>query len=657
MPLFRSRPRGGRPLLLTYRLVFACWIVLAIWPSLSTGQAAWAPGGVPICSSPCVADGLHIAAAPDGGAFILWRGITLSNFIWRPFVQRIGPDGSVPAGWPVNGVQIGRDSTGLRNFSIAGDGLGNVYLAWATISGSDVYLQRLTSTGTVSAGWPADGLLICGAPGVQDVPALIADSAGAFVVWEDSRTFYDIYGTRILADGSRAPGWPVDGLPICTAPGEQWGPRAASDGAGGFFASWGLDRRTVPDDFYVVRFGPEGNLAPGWQVNGNRYVVGSRNKHTESLAADGTGGLFISWNECVPSTSTCDVFLLRIASDGQIAPGWPARGVPISASPGSHGASKITLDGFGGVIMSWDTGGDIYGQRVHPDGTLFPGWPVGGRFVGGESNGGVAADGRGGAYFSYERYFFLHEVHVQHLDGTSGVMPGWEGGIPVLPGALQTEPVIVADGSGGAIVAWEDGRVLNSGAIYAQKYVFDGPTATLLSLVSAEAQPDRVALVWHRSGSDVTDATVYRRTDSVGWLPIGHSAFDGSGVLRHEDRSVTPGRRYAYRLGVRENGTETFSDEVWVDVPAALQFALDGLRPNPANGPLRVAFTLPRPGRASLELLDVSGRAVVRREVGGLGPGRHLITIGNAGEFAPSIYWLKLTTGERALIARAAIVR
>jgi hypothetical protein len=216
---------------------------------------------------------------------------------------------------------------------------------------------------------------------------------------------------------------------------------------------------------------------------------------------------------------------------------------------------------------------------------------------------------------------------------------------------------MAVDGQGGVFAVWEDHRRIGFQDIYAQRYFAGGPTPTLLALVRFEAHPDRVVLTWHGSGDGATRATIYRRTDAVGWLPLGEASFDASGTLRYEDRSVTPGGRYAYRLGVRESGSETFSDETWVDVPAALELALEGLRPNPAVDRLRVALTLPRAGRATLELLDVTGRTVLEREVGTLGPGRHLVALGEGRKVAPGVYWLRLTADQRMLVVRAVVMR
>jgi hypothetical protein len=132
---------------------------------------------------------------------------------------------------------------------------------------------------------------------------------------------------------------------------------------------------------------------------------------------------------------------------------------------------------------------------------------------------------------------------------------------------------------------------------------------------------------------------------------------NGTGRLEFDDRSVLPGVRYAYRLGWLEGGSEQWSAEAWVEVPATLAFTLEGARPNPAVGVLNVALTLPRAEPATLALLDVSGRVLAVRDVGSLGVGRHFVRLSEASGTPPGVYWLRLTQAGRSLVKRVTVVR
>ena len=121
----------------------------------------------------------------------------------------------------------------------------------------------------------------------------------------------------------------------------------------------------------------------------------------------------------------------------------------------------------------------------------------------------------------------------------------------------------------------------------------DGVVAAQVSLVSAEALPDRVKLVWHAADAVLFHGTVERRGERTGWTPLGAVDADGTGRIEFEDRGVTLGERYAYRLAYSNDGTTRYTAETWVAVPRELILSLEGLRPNPAVAELCASFTLP----------------------------------------------------------------
>jgi uncharacterized repeat protein (TIGR01451 family) len=93
------------------------------------------------------------------------------------------------------------------------------------------------------------------------------------------------------------------------------------------------------------------------------------------------------------------------------------------------------------------------------------------------------------------------------------------------------------------------------------------------------------------------------------------------------------------------------------DLPTA-RLALAGAWPNPSrDGKLRVALSLASREPATLELLDIAGRRIARREVGWLGPGRHEVALAPAGALAPGFYFLRLTQSGRSLRSRVSILR
>jgi hypothetical protein len=308
--------------------------------------------------------------------------------------------------------------------------------------------------------------------------------------------------------------------------------------------------------------------------------------------------------------------------------------------------------------------GVIFAARVLPTGTLAPGWTANGTLLsnpaelGAEYDPAIAPDGSGGAYVVWNKEYDEAPAFIQHLTPQGQVAPGWPAfGLRVAPTRAQFRPQIVADGAGGAIVVWDEALPPRLG-LYAQKFRVDGPVPALLSLASAVAEPGVVRLVWQGAGAANLEATVERRSiSSAEWSALGTVTGDAAGVLSYEDHAVEPGARYAYRLRWREEGMEHTTAESWVEVPRALELALEGLRPNPAVRDLDVSFTLASSAPARLELLDVAGRRRLVRTLDGLGPGRHLLRLGATTQLAPGVYWIRLSQKGEQRLARGIVVR
>jgi hypothetical protein len=639
----------------------------------------WTPNGLPVCVRPNCS-GLEPSVCDDGvqGALIAWeRNPTFTN--GDIYVQRILSTGVRSPGWPLPAAAATRAPGNQRGAMVVPDGQGGAYLTWFDYrnwpaDGADVYVQHVLPNGLIAPGWPTNGMPVAVGAGDQYFTRLMADGAGGvFIVWSDEAPTYqsNVYAQHLAGDGTRVAGWPAGGLPVSTPPLAQGGTELAPDGEGGFIVAWS-DNRNCPGtciEIYAQRVTWSGEIAAGWPVDGKQIIVGGRAAVVWGVISDGVGGAYIGWQYGLdPYFSDADVYATRILSDGSIAPGWPATGYPVAVFNDTQLLTSVVPDSAGGVMVAWYDLRDYpvvraYVSRLRRDGTLAPGWQPGGNLVsdipGYQALPRLAPDGSGGAYVALVDAF-INKGYVQHLTAGGGLAPGWPtSGIALvdLPASEQGSLAISPDGGGGAIVTWDDFRNGIQNQIYAQRYSGDGPTATLISLTSIEALPDRVTLVWHRGEGTLSDVTIQRHRAGEDWTIVGRVSFDGSGRLAFEDTNVSPATRYAYRLSWIESATEQFSAETWVDVPAALALALEGALPNPAVGALNVAFTLPRSGRASLELLDIAGRQLAEREVGDLGAGRHLVRLNESRRTPPGVYWLRLTQSDRSLVKRAVVIR
>ena len=72
---------------------------------------------------------------------------------------------------------------------------------------------------------------------------------------------------------------------------------------------------------------------------------------------------------------------------------------------------------------------------------------------------------------------------------------------------------------------------------------------------------------------------------------------------------------------------------------------------------MRVPVTLEDAAPAVLELLDVAGRRVERREIGELGAGTHVVTFDRMDRLPAGVYHVRLVSGMRVAQARVSILR
>lgn len=253
------------------------------------------------------------------------------------------------------------------------DGAGGGWFAWTDTREAgdpDVYVQRLDATGAPAPGFVAGGLLVCGAGGGQFDVRLARDGAGGvFVIWRDDRTGNSIlHATRVLAGGGIAPGIPADGQPIATTATSDVLINLDADGAGGLF----VVHSGATGVSFLLRL--DGSLLsrPGWGAAGVQLHTLPPSWGQVGLAADGSGGAYVSYRNGFGVTPPQGLHAQHYAGDGTIAPGWNPGGYRLS---GFGGPSKLVLSGMGAIVV-WDDfrptppHRGIYAQRIVTDGPV-----------------------------------------------------------------------------------------------------------------------------------------------------------------------------------------------------------------------------------------------------------------------------------------------
>lgn len=310
----------------------------------------------------------------DGGTglYVAWLDERAGSGLGDLYATRVLAGGSFAPGWAADGNAV-CTAAGLQILpALAADGLGGAVLAWVDRrSGTeyDVYAQRLLPGGAMA--WTTDGVAVCTATGDQTTPVVVtAGAGGAYVAWNDFRTGEgDQYAQRLEASGAPAAGWAVNGRSLCMADGAQSALQANADGFGGLLAVW-VDYRAA-DAIYGTRVNADGSLPAGWAVDGNAICAAPGAQLTPMVVPDGLGGAYVAWEDQRSVTLGSDIWAMHLNADASAATGWAVDGNAIGSAASFQFAPSLAIDGFGGAYVTWqdrrnNAHYDVYAARVGP---------------------------------------------------------------------------------------------------------------------------------------------------------------------------------------------------------------------------------------------------------------------------------------------------
>jgi hypothetical protein len=167
---------------------------------------------------------------------------------------------------------------------------------------------------------------------------------GAGLPFPNNADYEDIRLLRLTPDGAVYPGWPADGLLVSDAPGPQYSPSLLPDGIGGVYASW--DDVTIA----VTHVRCDGTFAPGWAKNGIPITPPFAVTTASRMVRDATGGVFVEFEDL----SNNDLDLQHVLAGGIVDPLWPSTGYKVSESTAgdivSDGAGGCYVAGLGQLV-------------------------------------------------------------------------------------------------------------------------------------------------------------------------------------------------------------------------------------------------------------------------------------------------------------------
>lgn len=504
------------------------------------------------------------------------------------YVQRLDAEGVVQ--WNANGVVICNATNDQILPQIVSDGVGGAIITWSDFrSGGDIYAQRVNGNGAVQ--WTTNGMVICNAPGNQSNPAIVSDFAGgAIITWQDLRngTDNDIYAQQINASGIVQ--WAANGISICNLPGHQLEPQSVSDGLGGSIITWEDERNgNNNSDIYAQRIDTSGVVQ--WTTNGVLLCNATDNQFIPKISIDGAGGAIITWTDLRNGSQNWDIYAQLINKSGVVQ--WTTNGVIICNEPNSQLVPKITTDGAGGAIISWQ---DL-------------------------------------------RNTIDDDIYMQRVDA-SGIVQWTENGIVISSAAgSQGNIRIVPDGNDGTILVWSDLIVI--GPLTTKG---NAATGNVDGNIYAQRVNNNGVILWKVNGVEVCSAAGNQFSPAIKLNPL----LDGVTIVWSDDRnqSTTSADIYAQKVNTDGSlGNITSVDEV--NLPT--EFHLEQNYPNPFNPTTKIKYIISSVGTllvtsVQLKVYDVLGKEVATLVDNEKHAGNYEVNFDAAG-LASGVYFYKLQAG------------
>jgi hypothetical protein len=513
------------------------------------------------------------------------------------------------AGWVEDGTAVSTAAGTQHEPRMAPDGSGGVFIVWSDgrAGDFDIYAQRINAYGDTM--WELDGVPICTAGGDQTlVEVVLDDASGAIVTWTDGRSgLGDIYAQRLLSNGAVV--WSTDGLAICAASGNQYGPKIVPSVSSGAVIAW-IDERNGNHDIYAQGVSASGNIL--WTVNGAVICADPADQWDPALSPDRLGGAIITWVD--ERAADPGIYAQRVCGGCDSAL-WAEDGVAVCTAGGSPGCQIdpcAASDGSTGAIITWEDYRSgtpyIYAQRIDTDANVL--WAMDGVRINTANSHQTqhlsVTDCAGGALVVWRERFrsgldsLDYDIYAQRISSFGGMR--WAaGGVPICTAPdRQESPQIASDNTGGVLIAWGDTSGSGGWDIYAQTIDSTGGVG------------------WDANGIPVCTATGWSSSDDC-YTAVTAVCGDGS-VFAWSDERGSDRDIYAAKL-TGEGGTPvTGVPEIDTGFLLAQNF------PNPFNPVTTIVFTLSESAFVTLRIHDAAGRHVRTVAERRFDPGRHTET-------------------------------
>lgn len=341
---------------------------------------------------------------------------------------------------------------------------------------SRVFLSRLAACFTLlslvsspaMAAWPLHpnaNVPVCRSSGSQYLPVSAPDGAGgAIIVWTGGANEH-VRAQRVLADGTTM--WPADGVELGEEPGRQYYPEIVPDGIGGAIVVWEASNNSGGSQAYAQRISSDGYTL--WGTSGLPVCNAAGGQSSPRVVAADSGGAFVVWNDGRRGLGWTggEIFAQRIGPDGTYR--WSSAGMPVGNASGRQDSPCMVRDGSDGIIVGFVESVEMSGYYVLAQNLSAAGdpqWGTSGALVHDVTSISdirlqIVPDAEGGAILVWATSYYTGTdgvVLAQRVDAY-GDLPWGADGVSVCaaPG-YKARCTAAADGVGGAVICWVDGR-------------------------------------------------------------------------------------------------------------------------------------------------------------------------------------------------------
>jgi hypothetical protein len=525
----------------------------------------------------------------------------------------------------------------------------------------DIYLQRINAYGQIAEGWPTGGVPACRAELSQYNLALAPDGeGGVFAAWQDFRSGFqsEIYLQRITSAGTVAQGWPQNGRRVAESIGDQYSPAMAPDGNGGVTLVW-EDRRTGSLRIHALAIDSEGAARGGWPPTGACLDAAPRTSDGVTIASVGPEAAVV-WRS-QDSLGVCRLLARRLTSGS--APDTMGSPAVVAEGTGQWISEPALFADSSGYFVAWtkraETNGSIEIQLLSPNGSQWPTAATVTAVGAGFLPPNVVGDRAGGAFLVWDDFRTLGTtgVFAQHVSANGDSTSGWTAnGFDLNPGSsLPYGAVATPDGTGGLIVSWAASdttslkQLLGAGEIQPLRG---------LRVREAKATPGRARITWQSYEPLAGGLLIERRVLPSNWEKLSEATTSDSGLIRCDDQAAPEGSEVEYRVVLRRSAGVVMFAPIRLSIPVAPKIlALHWARYDATSGSVDLSFSLPRGPDPGVEFMDVAGRRMHRQAISNLDPGEQRTQIRLPSRMASGMYFMRLSQGSQIRTLKLAVVR